>query len=174
MELLRVNRRAASVVTVAGIGRARLVFRIVSVRTLCLAALSRWRGGGWPELSPARRQAAGLYFKRGWCAVCEEAPADLELVRYWDLGATAKAEFNDPDWTVGIKLGRDKSGGYWRLDMVRARANPGDIEKLLCNTATQDGRGVRIGFGQDPGQAGKSQALHLVRVLSGFIGVTSR
>ena len=33
---------------------------------------------------------------------------------------------------------------------------------------TQDGKRVRIGFGQDPGQAGKSQALHLVRALSGF------
>jgi phage terminase large subunit-like protein len=36
---------------------------------------------------------------------------------------------------------------------------------LLLNTAAQDGKGVRIGFGQDPGQAGKSQALHLVRAL---------
>ena len=39
---------------------------------------------------------------------------------------------------------------------------------MLLNTATQDGKRVRIGFGQDPGQAGKSQALHLVRALSGF------
>jgi len=30
------------------------------------------------------------------------------------------------------------------------------------------GKQVRIGFGPDPGQAGKSQALHLVRALSGF------
>jgi predicted phage terminase large subunit-like protein len=51
---------------------------------------------------------------------------------------------------------------------VRARANPGDVEKLLLNTATQDGKPVRIGFGQDPGQAGKSQALHLIRALSAF------
>jgi len=54
------------------------------------------------------------------------------------------------------------------LDVVRARANPGDVERLLLNTATQDGNRVRIGFGQDPGQAGKSQAQHLVRSLSGF------
>jgi phage terminase large subunit-like protein len=47
--------------------------------------------------------------------------------------------------------------------MVRGRANPGNVERLLLNTATQDGTRVRIGFGQDPGQAGKSQALHLVR-----------
>jgi predicted phage terminase large subunit-like protein len=52
--------------------------------------------------------------------------------------------------------------------MVRARANPGDVERLLLDIAEQDGKKVRIGFGQDPGQAGKSQALHLVRALSGF------
>jgi len=52
--------------------------------------------------------------------------------------------------------------------VVRARANPGDVERLLLNTATQDGKRARIGFGQDPGQAGKSQALHLVRALNGF------
>jgi len=52
--------------------------------------------------------------------------------------------------------------------MVRARANPGDAEQLLLNTATRDGKRVTIGFGQDPGQAGKSQAQHLVRALSGL------
>ena len=103
-------------------------------------------------------EAAGL--DRGTCPrLC---------VRYWDLAATEKTEFNDPDWTVGIKLGRDKNGGYWLLDMVRARANPGDVDTLLLNTAMLDGKQVRIEFGQDPGQAGKSQALHLVRALSGF------
>jgi len=40
-------------------------------------------------------------------------------------------------------------------------------EKLLLDTAAQDGKRVRIGFGKDPGQAGKNQALHLVRALSG-------
>jgi len=114
------------------------------------------------------RAAAGLYFKREWCAVVDEVPADLEIVRYWDLAATEKTELNDPDWTVGIKLGRDKNGGCWLLDMVRERANPGDVERLLLNTATHDGKRVSIGFGKDPGQAGKSQALHLVRALSGF------
>ena len=109
------------------------------------------------------RPSAGLYFKREWCAVVDEVPADLDVIRYWDLAATEKIEFNDPDWTVGVKLGRDQNGGYWLLDVVRGRANPGDVDTLLLNTATQDGTRVRIGFGQDPGQAGKSQALHLVR-----------
>jgi hypothetical protein len=53
------------------------------------------------------RPAAGL--KREWCAMVEEAPADLDVVRYWDLAATEKTEFNDPDWTgneVGSACGR--------------------------------------------------------------------
>ena len=51
---------------------------------------------------------------------------------------------------------------------MRARSNPSDVEQLLRNTAQQDGNRVHIGFGQDPGQAGKSQAQHLVRALSAF------
>ena len=66
------------------------------------------------------------------------------------------------------KLGRDSSGGYYVLDRVRVRANPGDVDRLLRDTAERDGKRVRIGFGQDPGQSGKSQALHLVRMLDGF------
>ena len=132
---------------------------------LSLPTLERERllGGNWKI-----RPAAGVYFKREWCSVVDQVPADLDIVRYWDLAATEKTEFNDPDWTIGVKLGRDRSRGYWLLDVVRARANPGDVEQLLLNTATQDGKRVTIGFGQDPGQAGKSQAQHLVRALSGF------
>ena len=132
---------------------------------LSLPLLERERllSGNWKI-----RLTAGLYFKREWCGVVDEVPTDLQIVRYWDLAATEKTEFNDPDWTVGIKLGRDKNGGYWLLDMMRTRANPGDVERLLLNTAEQDGKRVCIGFGQDPGQAGKSQALHLVRALSAY------
>jgi hypothetical protein len=134
------------------------------LRSLPLLECERLLRGNWKI-----RPAAGLYLKREWCAVVDEVPAELDhIVRYWDLAATEKTEFNDPDWTVGIKLGRDRSGGYWLLDMARRRANPGDVEQLLLDTARQDGKRVRIGFGQDPGQAGKSQALHLVRALSGF------
>ena len=49
---------------------------------------------------------------------------------------------------------------------LRGRANPGDVERLLLETAARDGKRVPVGFGRDPGQAGKSQALH--RALSGF------
>jgi predicted phage terminase large subunit-like protein len=54
------------------------------------------------------------------------------------------------------------------LDLVRARANPGDVERLLLDTAARDGKQVKLGFGQDPGQAGKSQAQYLTLALSAF------
>jgi len=133
----------------------------ISRLVLSLPTLERERllAGNWKI-----RPAAGLYFKGEWCAVVDEAPADLDIVRYWDLAATEKTEFNDPDWTVGVKLGRDRSGGYWLLDMVRARANPGDVEQLLLNTATQDGKRVTIGSGagrQEPGAASGAGAERL-------------
>src|SRR6266849_1169877 len=136
---------------------------LAALLSLPLLERERLLGGNWKI-----RPAAGLYFKREWCAVVDEVPTDIDIVRYWDLAATEKTELNDPDWTVGLKLGRDRSGGYWLLDVVRARANPGDVERLLLNTAVQDGKRVTIGFGQDPGQDGKSQALHLVRALGCF------
>jgi Terminase large subunit, T4likevirus-type, N-terminal len=60
---------------------------------LSLPLLERERllGGNWKI-----RPSAGLYFKREWCAVVDEVPADLNIVRYWDLAATEKTEFNDP------------------------------------------------------------------------------
>jgi predicted phage terminase large subunit-like protein len=54
------------------------------------------------------------------------------------------------------------------LEFIRDSDETCDVERLLLNTAAQDGTGVRIGFGKDPGQAGKAQAFHLVRALSGF------
>ena len=57
--------------------------------------------------------------------------------------------------------------------MVLRRASPGDVERLLLNTATQDGNRVRIGFGRDPRQAGKSQVLYVVRAFTGFTVVPS-
>src|SRR6266446_4573589 len=98
------------------------------------------------------RAAAGLYFKREWCAVVDEVPADLEIVRYWDLAATEKTELNDPDWTVGIKLGRDKNGGCWLLDMVRERANPGDVERLLLPCRQRLPADRRLGARADLGR----------------------
>ncbi len=130
-----------------------------------------------PEVERARlldgnwrvRPASGLYFQRGWCKVVEAPPADLQVVRGWDLAATPKTERNDPDWTCGAKIGRDRqSGRYIVLHHVRARDTPARIEALIRNVASQDGPEVEISLPQDPGQAGKAQAAALIRALEGY------
>lgn len=124
----------------------------------------RLLGGNWKI-----RAAAGLLFRREWCKVVDAAPADLEIVRGWDIAGTPKTEGNDPDWTAGTKIGRSRSTGrYIVLHHVVDRNTPHEIEKLIANTASQDGHGVDISLPQDPAQAGKWQAQSFVKLLAGY------
>src|SRR5204863_569322 len=43
----------------------------------------------------------GTVFNTDWCAVVDEIPADLDVIRYWDVAATENTDFNAPDCTVG-------------------------------------------------------------------------
>jgi predicted phage terminase large subunit-like protein len=129
----------------------------------------RLLGGNWKI-----RPAAGMFFQRSWCEVVDAAPAGLSVVRYWDLAATPKIEGNDPDWTIGLKLGKSADGTYYVLHVARLREAPAGVEAALKNTAAADGRAVRVGLPQDPGQAGKSQAAYFVKQLHGFTVSTAR
>ena len=96
-----------------------------------------------------------------------EATEELRSVRAWDLAATADGDGRDPDWTVGLKLGRELSGRFLVLDVVRLRGGPHEVENAIVSIAHQDGRAVPIGLPQDPGQAGKHQVAWLVARLAG-------
>lgn len=125
---------------------------------------ARLLGGNWKI-----RPAAGMYFRRQWVKVVDAAPAGIEIVRYWDLAATEKTTDNDPDWTVGLKLGFNRATKRAIvLHAVRMREGPHKVEEAIVNTAAADGRSVRVALPQDPGQAGKSQAQNLIAKLAGF------
>lgn len=132
---------------------------------LALPTVERERllGGNWKI-----RPSAGLFFRREWCEIVDAVPSGLHTVRYWDMAATAKTEHNDPDWTVGVKMARDDAGTYYVLHSVRLRADPGEVETTIKNTASADGRSVSIGIPQDPGAAGKAQAAYMIRQLDGY------
>ncbi|MGU3387265.1 phage terminase large subunit [Methylobacterium sp. D53M] len=132
---------------------------------LALPTVDRERllGGNWRI-----RPAAGLYFQRGWCPIVDAVPSDMQIVRGWDLAATPKTEGNDPDWTSGTKIGRSPDGRYWVLDNRQTRGTPAQVEAFIANTASEDTAQVEVALPQDPGQAGKSQAQALIRLLSGF------
>jgi predicted phage terminase large subunit-like protein len=92
----------------------------------------------------------------------------IKWVRGWDLAATI-----DGDYTAGAKLGKLEDGRFVIADVVRLRCGPDERDAALTNTAARDGKSVRISLPQDPGQAGKTQALYLTRKLAGYAVTTS-
>lgn len=115
------------------------------------------------------RPTAGMFFQRSFFEVVKAIPkGGLKTVRYWDRAATKKTESNDPDYTVGLRLEKDKNNILYITDMVRIQQSPLGVQSAIKNTASQDGVSVRIGIEQDPGQAGISEADYLVRILQGY------
>lgn len=124
----------------------------------------------WASLFQQRpRPLEGTLFKVAMISTLEAAPAGGVTVRAWDLAATKQTGTRDPDWTVGVKLQRAPSGQFTVLDVVRVRGGPDEVLAAVVNTAHQDGGTIRISIPQDPGQAGKTQVLHMTRALEGFI-----
>jgi predicted phage terminase large subunit-like protein len=143
----------------------------------------------WPEWEDAaqlERKRASIG-ERGWAALFQQTPrplgdnlvctdaivtidtaAPVASARGWDLAATSQLGKSDPDWTVGVKLGREASGRIVVLDVVRLRGGPHEVEAAIVQTAARDGPGTAISLPQDPGQAGKMQAQYLIGRLAGY------
>ncbi len=96
------------------------------------------------------------------------APAG-EAVRAWDLAATKDIGTRDPSWTRGVKLIKTSLGRYVVADVKSIRGTPEEVERLILNTAAQDGKHCRIGFPNDPGQAGNFQVAYYAKKLAGYI-----
>lgn len=106
----------------------------------------------------------GGMFKPDKIEVVDALPAvSVEWIRGWDFAASV-----DGDYTVGAKLGKLPDGRFIIGDIVRDRLGVDDRDAALLNTAKRDGTAVRISIPQDPGQAGKTQALYMTRSLAGF------
>lgn len=96
-----------------------------------------------------------------------DTAGDGEAVRGWDLASGTDAS-RDPDWTVGVRLSRESSGGFVVDDVQRVRVSPVELEQFILNVARQDGEAVTISLPQDPGQAGAHQVMTLSHALAGF------
>lgn len=122
------------------------------------------------------RPATGSVFKVGAMPIVDTAPeaSDAKVVRAWDLAATVATGTNDPDWTVGTKMSKDKHNRFTVVDVIRMRGTPRQIEDTIVATAQLDGSTVAIGLPEDPGQAGKAQIAYLAGRLAGFRLYTSR
>ena len=94
----------------------------------------------------------GEIFERGWFTEVDrrEVPELVAEVRFWDLAASEPGPgAPDPDYTVGLKLGRDRHGNHYITHIVRERKTAGSVKDLVAATAAADGR-----RGRDPARAG--------------------
>lgn len=109
--------------------------------------------------------ADGDMFKPDKLQIVDAIPAGrIKWVRGWDFAATA----GGGDYTAGARIGRLDDGRYIISDMVHGQFGVDERDSILRNTADRDGAAVKISIPQDPGQAGKTQALYLTRNLAGF------
>lgn len=123
--------------------------------------LGSYASAGQLQQRPVPR--GGGLFKRSWFGTVKALPIGCRFVRGWDLAATEDAEAAA---TAGCLIALAPDGRFIISDMVREQVGPMAVEKLLKNTADQDrakhGQ-VRGSIPQDPGQAGKAQAQHIIR-----------
>lgn len=108
---------------------------------------------------------AGAFFRVDKFETLPKFPADLRLVRAWDL---ASSDNPSADWTTGVLIGVDREGFYWVIDVQRQQAEPDVVRRLIMQTAQEDGKGVNIWIPIDPGLAGKVQGESFVRMLAGY------
>jgi hypothetical protein len=87
-------------------------------------ALSTHMAAGQLQQRPSARE--GGLFKREWFAnPVKFAPEKQQLARAWDFASSVQLT-NDPDWTVGLLMGRhDPTDLIYIIDVIRARLSPG-------------------------------------------------
>jgi predicted phage terminase large subunit-like protein len=122
------------------------------------------------------RATAGMFFQKSWFEIVDALPAELSRdIRAWDLAATKPTpEKDDPDWCRGVRMKRSRQGIFYVTDLASMRDTPLQVERLLKNTASQDGHGVEISLAQDPGSAGVVALDTYIRLLAGYAIKTNR
>lgn len=106
---------------------------------------------------------AGDVFRTGcyasWMEPEELVESDYRWVRRWDLAATKAAKNRDPDYTVGVRMGRHQGTGQLVISHVaRMRDTPDQVERMVKSMAQLDGPLVPIRMEQEPGASG----VHLI------------
>lgn len=97
------------------------------------------------------------------------APPGTKWVRYWDLAGTElKKGATRGARSAGVLMGRSPDGGLYIGDLKVAALEGKKVRSFVKATAEEDGKGVEVHLSQDPGQAGKTQALDYIAMLAGW------
>lgn len=113
-------------------------------------------------------QPEGAIAQRHWFEVVDAVPAGARRVRAWDFAATEKKlASEDPDFTAGVRMAY-LDGVYYVEDVIQERLEPGDVDRLVVNTAQRDGPEIMQVLEQEPGASGKHMAQYMIRMLAGY------
>jgi predicted phage terminase large subunit-like protein len=104
------------------------------------------------------REQGSMFFNREWVKIVDEIPANVVArCRAWDFASEEKTKTNNPDWTAGVRMSRDKFGTYYIEDVVRERLTTDRVLKLVAQTAHEDGvEDCSVCIPVDPAAAGKT------------------
>lgn len=127
-------------------------------------ALGSYAFAGQYQQRPA--PAGGGMFQREWFRIIDALPTEGRQVstRFWDCAGTS----GGGDWTVGAKMSRYANGLFIVEHVVRAQLSSGAVDALVQQTATTDGRLVRIREEQEPGSSGKAVTSSRATALAGW------
>jgi predicted phage terminase large subunit-like protein len=115
---------------------------------------------------PAPR--GGGMFQEAWFEIVETVPANARIrkrVRGWDLAASKEKK---SPYTAGVMISQAVDGTFYIEHCSRGKGSANEAEQRIKNTASQDGKNVKISIPQDPGQAGKAQKLYFAKLLVGY------
>lgn len=113
------------------------------------------------------RETGSMFFNREWVEIVDVPPATVSnRVRAWDFASEEKTKTNNPDWTVGVKMSRDKFGTYYVEDVVRMQVTTDKVLKAIVDTAQNDGDDCRVIIPIDPAAAGKTAVYYYRTVLA--------
>lgn len=87
----------------------------------------------------------------------------VRLCRYWDKAATKDAGA----YSCGVLMGKDSDGKFWILDVIRGQWDSAERERIIKQTAVNDGKLVVTKVEQEPGSGGKESAQSTIRNLAG-------
>lgn len=114
------------------------------------------------------KNSEGAMFRREQFHFVDTPPPCVKVVRFWDLAATQRKGDNEPDWTVGAKLGIDVAGRVAILDLRKLRGSPRQVDELVRRTAHEDGAAVLVRIEEEPGSASRIVVDQFRNALQGF------
>jgi predicted phage terminase large subunit-like protein len=108
----------------------------------------------------------GGMFKRSWFQFidADNLPKMDATIRAWDKAASA----GRGDYSAAVKMGRGVDGNYYVLDVKRGQWSTNERDKVMLQTAKEDGPAVLIEEEEEPGSSGKDVTTYHARMMAGY------